>query len=224
MELTQSLEDYLEAIWVIGLDSKIVRVKDLMKYFNYKVSSVNQALKTLVKKGLINHEKYGYIELTEKGLTLAQEVYEKHKTLSNFFARFLGVSEDIAAKDACNIEHYISNETYLSLISFISYLQKSDFSIDDFKKFKKSKHISKKIEGVYLLNELKNGETGIIKKIDAPISIKQKLLSMGLSTNEKFSVEKIAPFGGPIDIKIKDYHLSLRQDEAKTVIVEKVKK
>lgn len=223
MELTQSLEDYLEAIWVIGLDSKIVRVKDLMKYFNYKVSSVNQALKALIKKGLINHEKYGYIELTEKGLIIAQEIYEKHKTLSNFFAKFLDVPEDIAVKDACNIEHYISNKTYRSLISFVSYLQKINFSIDDFKKFKKNKPILKKAKRVYL-NELKPGERGIIKKIDAPISIKQKLLSMGLSTNEKFSVEKIAPFGGPIDIKIKDYHLSLRQDEAKMILIEKENK
>ena len=67
MDLTESLEDYLEAIYVHLQEKKVVRVKDLMKHFNYKSSSVNTAVGQLKKKGLVDHEKYGYIDLTTEG-------------------------------------------------------------------------------------------------------------------------------------------------------------
>lgn len=222
MNLSHSLEDYLEAIWIIGLKEKTVRVKDLMKYFSYKVSSINQALKTLSEENFVLHEKYGYIELTQKGAAIAQEIYEKHKILSKFLINFLGVDGKIAVHDACNMEHYISDETYHSLLSFVTYLDKTNFPIEDFYLFK-NKNIFKGESYMYL-SQLKSGDEGIIKKIDAPASIKQKLLSMGLSTKEFFSIEKVAPFGGPIEIKIKGYNLSLRKEEAKMIVVEKREK
>ncbi len=226
MELTQSLEDYLEAIWIISLKKKVVRVKDLMKHFGYKVSSVNYALNVLASKKLVEHEKYGYIDLTYKGGLIAREIYEKHKNLTKFFTQILGVTEDVASKDACNLEHYISKETYERMIKLSDYVQTIDSNVnflEGYEKFLKNKNKTNN-DNLILLSNLNKGEKGIIKKINAPTSIKQKLLSMGLSTNEKCTVEKTAPFGGPIEIKIKGYHLSLRKEEAQMVIIEKEKK
>ncbi len=110
-KLSKSLEDYLEAIFIIKKQKGEVRVKDLMTFFNYKVSSVNQAIKQLKAKDLVEHESYGSIKLTEKGKSLAKQIYSKHKILVDFLHSVLGVESDIAEHDGCSFEHYIHEET-----------------------------------------------------------------------------------------------------------------
>ena len=121
--LTASLEDYLEAIFIISQSHKVVRVKDLVKHLKVAGASVENALKILKEKGLINHEKYGYIELTEKGEKEAQKIYERHKVLQRFFSQILGLDESTAQKDACAIEHYISEEGLERLIKFLKFIE-----------------------------------------------------------------------------------------------------
>ncbi len=223
--LTPSLEDYLKAIWEISLKKKTVRVKDIIKKLGFKVSSVVNALRTLKSHGLIIHEKYGYIELTYEGVKAAKDIFERHKKITFFFTQVLNVKKDIAIQDACNIEHYLHKETYENLIKFMNYINNTEkFSsnwLNDFKKYSKRDLIrsrSKKMK----LSKLKTGEKGIIKKVTGDISLKQRLLSMGILPNERISVEKVAPLGDPIDISIKSYHLTLRKTEADLIIVEKL--
>jgi len=121
--LTPSLEDYLEAIFVINLRAKVVRVKDIIKSLNVKSSSVVAALKTLADKEFVVHERYGYIELTQKGIKTAEEVYKKHNILLKFIHEILGVDFDIAVKDACQIEHYINEATLKKIIKFIEFIE-----------------------------------------------------------------------------------------------------
>jgi len=122
MELSESLEDYLEAILVLSGTKKVVRVKDLMNHLGYKVSSVNNAVKSLSEKGLVEHEKYGYIELTSEGTALAEKVYEKHKNITRFFQEVLGVSKETASKEACRIEHVLTGETYEKFTRFLNFI------------------------------------------------------------------------------------------------------
>ncbi len=70
------------------------------------------------------------------------------------------------------------------------------------------------------LNELKPKDTGRIKKIEEAGSLKKKLLDMGIIPGSPFEIVKLAPLGDPVDIKIKGYHLSLRKEEAKSIIIE----
>lgn len=123
MELSESLEDYLEAIYLLLKEKKVVRVKDLMQQFGYKVSSVNNAVKNLRKKGLVEHEKYSYIDLTEKGENVAREIYAKHENIYRFFHEILGISEKNAWNDACRIEHILSEETYTRFMEFYQDLE-----------------------------------------------------------------------------------------------------
>ncbi len=121
-KLTQSLEDYLEAMYVIGLNSKVVRVKEVAGFLNVKTPSVVDAIGKLTKKGLVAHEKYGYLELTGEGYRLAKEVYSKHEKLYKFLKDILGVSNATSKKDACNIEHYISKEAMEKLMKFTRFI------------------------------------------------------------------------------------------------------
>lgn len=121
--LTPSLEDYLEAILVTELRKKVVRVKDIVKSLNVRSASVIGALKALAQKGLVVHERYGYIELTKEGATTAEKIYGKHQTLSKFFHEILGIDSKTAAKDACQIEHYIDKKTMDRIVKFIEFIE-----------------------------------------------------------------------------------------------------
>ena len=123
VELTQSMGDYLEAIYVEGLEKKVVRVKDIAKFLNVKTSSVVDAVGKLTDRELVIHERYGYLELTKKGAGVAKSIYKKHKELYKFFYEVLGISPEVSAKDACKFEHYISKETLDRIVKFIKFIE-----------------------------------------------------------------------------------------------------
>ena len=121
--LTQSKEDYLEAILVISLEKKWVRVSGLADYLGVKMSSVAAGVRFLAGKGLVNHEKYGYIELTREGVRVAKQVYARHKTLYKFLHDFLGLSEPVAWRDACRMEHVLDAKTMKRLLKFLEFIE-----------------------------------------------------------------------------------------------------
>lgn len=123
IELTASMEDYLEAIIVIQAQKKAVRVKDLSDFLNVKKPSVTGAVRVLEQKGLIAHEKYGYIELTAEGETIAHEVKRKHDLLVRFLIDILGISPDTAEADACRMEHSISPDTARRFADFVCFVE-----------------------------------------------------------------------------------------------------
>ena len=118
-EMTASLEDYIESIYLICEKNKVARVKDIADDLSVKKSSVNNAIKELKELGLINHEPYGFIEMTDRGKKKAKEVFKKHKLLTQLLRDVLCVSEKTAGEDACRIEHCISEETFQKLEEFI---------------------------------------------------------------------------------------------------------
>ena len=135
-KLSKSLEDYLEAIHMVAQKKKIVRVKDLIKMLDVKTASVIGALKKLEQRGLVEHEHYGYIELTPEGKKKALRIYEKHTVLIRFLTEFLKVNEKTAEKDACLIEHFISDETFSKIIQMIQVLETEPAKIPSwFKEF-----------------------------------------------------------------------------------------
>ncbi len=150
MNLTASMEDYLEAIWIEAGKKKVVRVKNITQSLNVKTSSVIGALNILSDKGLIIHERYGYIELTSKGINLAKKIYEKHNILLKFFHNILGMGLKIAKEDACEMEHCIHKAAIYKLIKFIDFIESygkgKDSFISKFQAFVKSG--SKKSKGL----------------------------------------------------------------------------
>jgi len=123
ISLTPSLEDYLETILVIVLREKVARVRNIAKSLNVKTASVIGALKTLSERGLVVHERYGYVELTPQGRTVANEIYGKHKTLVKFLNGILGIDLKTATEDACKIEHYIHQESLQRINKFIEFIE-----------------------------------------------------------------------------------------------------
>ncbi len=224
LSITPSLEDYLETIFIIKQKKGIVRVKDLTQYLQIKGSSVVESLKKLKKKNLITQEYYGYIELTQEGINLAKKLRERHIMLKKFLHNILGVKEKIAEKDACKIEHYLSEETLKKILKFILFIEnypKKPSWLQRYHTSLKDESEEEKTNKVVSLSELKPGERGKILKIVEIGPLKRKLLDMGFVREEIVEVKKIAPLGSPIDIKIKNTHISLRKEEAEKIIVKK---
>lgn len=118
-KLTDSLEDYLEIIYILSKEKGEVRLTDIATSLNRSKPSVSKAISLLKKEKLINQEKYSQITLTETGFMEAKEIYFRHETLVNFLTKTLGVNEKTAQKDACKMEHVISRTTLNRLIEYM---------------------------------------------------------------------------------------------------------
>jgi DtxR family Mn-dependent transcriptional regulator len=108
--MTQSLEDYLETIFVLIEDGKPAQVRDVARLLDVKMPSVVKAIRELKKLGLVTQEPYAPVNLTPKGERLARLVLGRHTLLREFLLK-LGVSSGIADRDACLMEHILSAET-----------------------------------------------------------------------------------------------------------------
>ncbi len=107
----ESGEDYLETILVLHNRNGEVRSIDIASELNYSKPSVSVAMKNLREQECIEVDKNGYITLTEKGRAIAVKMYERHLLFTDWLVS-MGVPEDIAAEDACRIEHCLSNESF----------------------------------------------------------------------------------------------------------------
>ena len=114
MHLQESGEMYLETILVLTSQSPHVRAIDVGEYMGYSKPSVSRAMGLLKSGGYIKVDENGYITLLEPGREVAETIYERHTLLTQFLVR-LGVSPDIAAEDACKLEHVISNESFQAI-------------------------------------------------------------------------------------------------------------
>ena len=114
MSLHQSGEDYLEAILVLSEKNGVVHSIDVAQHMGYSKPSVSRAVSLLKGEGYLTMEKDGRLELTETGVEVARQIYERHSFLKQWLIR-LGVSAETAEEDACKIEHNISDETFQCL-------------------------------------------------------------------------------------------------------------
>ena len=108
--MTQSLEDYLEAIYMLIAGDRPAQVRDVARMLAVKMPSVVKALHELKKLGLVTQQPYAAIELTAKGRRVAKLVLGRHTLIRDFLMK-LGVSRKNADKDACLMEHILSAET-----------------------------------------------------------------------------------------------------------------
>ena len=111
MKIQESAENYLEAILILKGQNGKVRSIDIARYFDFTKPSISRAIGLFKSNGYVSVDKDGFIELTESGLAIAEKMYERHTTISDWLIR-LGVDSQTAVDDACKMEHIISNESF----------------------------------------------------------------------------------------------------------------
>jgi DtxR family Mn-dependent transcriptional regulator len=236
IELTASLEDYLETIYELVRDRKVARVRDIAEARSVKAGSVTPAMRRLDELGLIKYGRREFIELTAEGEKQARRIYSGHQILQRFFQDFLGLSSEEAEQNACAMEHSLTNEArerFVRLYEFLTIcpdgkqlLQRfrhcpevhggdRECDIDcSLKKKNKSKRPHSKT-----LFQLDPGERGRVTQINAQGAIRRRMLDMGILPGQLIEMERVAPAGDPIWIKLGGFQLSLRKKEAESILV-----
>jgi DtxR family Mn-dependent transcriptional regulator len=244
--LTASLEDYLESIFHIIVEKEAVRPKDIAKRLKVSNASVTGALRSLADKKLINYAPYDVITLTLDGKTAAKDVVRRHEVLSDFFIKVLSVDEDDADKAACRMEHSIPKVILERFIRFAEFIEicprggakwiagfgyhcdHSDTQencekcismiLEELKQRRRQGGM--KAMTKTKLKDLKPGQKGKVLKINARGETNKRIVEMGVTPGSVVEVERVAPLGDPIDIKVKGYHLSLRKEEAEGIEID----
>ena len=119
MQLKESGEMYLETIYVLSKKTGYVRSIDVCEKMGYSKPSVSRAVGLLKEGGYITVGNDGSLKLTDLGKEVAEKTYERHTVLSQLF-EMIGVDKEVAAADACKIEHVISDETFFALKRFLN--------------------------------------------------------------------------------------------------------
>lgn len=244
--LTASLEDYLEAIFHIIAEKQAARPKDIAKRLKVGNSSVTGALRSLAERELINYAPYDLVTLTPSGRIAAKDVVRRHEALRDFFIKVLAVEETDADEAACRMEHSIPKvilERFIRFAEFVEVCPRGGAKwiagfgyqcdrgndpavcetcvseiLEDVRA--KTKQGERKNMIAVKLNELTPGQKGKVLKIMARGATNKRIVEMGVTPGAVIEVERVAPLGDPIDIKVKGYHLSLRKEDASGIEVE----
>lgn len=239
-QVTDALEDYLETIYLLIRDQKFARIKDIAKARDVKSGSVSPAMKRLDELGLITYVKREYIVLTPEGEKKARRVFARHQLLEHFFKDVLNMSPKAAQEDACAMEHNLSDEAMDRFVRLFEFLEVCTEGRDLLEKFRgcsrvhedipcmkedcKSAHRPEVLEAEQLMSisDLQPGQSGRVTKVNGHGAIRQRLLDMGVFPRVEIEVERVAPAGDPIWIKLQGYQISLRLNEAASVMVTKI--
>ncbi|MEG0371153.1 MAG: metal-dependent transcriptional regulator [Clostridium sp.] len=116
---SKAYEDYLETILILEKTRGIVRSIDIAESKRVSRPSVNKAINNLISLGYVIKENYGHVYLTDTGREKATEIMNKHNLITNFLIEILKVSPEISENDACQMEHFLSNETLEKLENFL---------------------------------------------------------------------------------------------------------
>ena len=123
MRIQESGEMYLESIYVLLKKNGYVRAVDVAEYMGYSKPSVSRAMGLLKTGELIEIAKDGAITLTKAGVAVAEKIYARHTILTQLLG-IMGVSPEVAAEDACRLEHAISDESFEAIQKFVTAYQK----------------------------------------------------------------------------------------------------
>lgn len=218
--LTASEEDYLEAIRELESLGGPVRVKDVAASLSVRMASVTAVLKRLVQLELVEHERYGSITLTSRGRQSAERILNRHLLLHGFFHEVLGVSEESAAKDACAVEHALSDETIDRLLDFLV----SSRHLDESKRniLRKSESadggMNRRISMSLTLDHAEPGKIYAVEHLSAPSIVSRKLRGLGIDTGRTLA-RLYTPSQSEIAVSLDGLSLRISLEEASFIHV-----
>jgi DtxR family Mn-dependent transcriptional regulator len=231
----KSTQDYLKAVYGLRKNGDLVSNTQIAQKLNVAPASVTEMLKKLSEEGYIKYSPYHGSILTEKGLKEAQRIARKHRLLETFLSDVLHIGKDKVHKEACQLEHALSDEAEESLCRFLKH---PDTCSDDGKTIpacdlpfssceeciklhdRGLEEVGKRRENLVVLSDLKQGQSGKIHFIRGGHAVLQRLLDMGLTPSTRITLIKAAPFDGPIEIFVRGSKLAIGRGIASKVFVE----
>lgn len=228
----ERVEEYLEALYKLTENGKPAKTNELAAALDLSPSSVTEMLKKLEKKGFVKYKPYYGAALTKRGRTRGKRMTRRHRILERFLTDVLKIKRSDVHDQACEMEHAISDEVEEALCKYLGHPEECS---DDEKPIppcdkdvescvecieKGGPRGRRKKELVSLVN-LKKGEKGTIRFLRGGKGLVRRLSDLGLTRNTKVTINRTAPFRGPIEICVRGTNLALGRGVANKVFVEK---
>lgn len=215
MELTKSNEDYLEAIGLLAGDDGSAQVKEIAAFMKVKMPSVTSAVKQLADLGLVEYVQYAPVRLTAKGRKLASQVIASHETIHEFLENILHLAPGRACEIACSIEHIMHPDEVARLKNLMVRIQSHEelFGVE------KNEGGAGKEDHLFTLDRAKHGQHVAVEQISPDLRGITKFADMGLVPGATLKIERSAPLGDPIRVRLRDVCLIFRKHEAKHIKV-----
>jgi DtxR family Mn-dependent transcriptional regulator len=239
--LTGALEHYLETIFLEVRRQGFARVRDIAKARDVKSSSVSVALGRLADLGLVRYIQREYVGLTDTGEEAARRVLARHELLSRFFHEILQMEPQAAEREACSMEHSLSPAAMDRFARFFEFLNVCPTGqMDWLQRFHACTLVhgtggacehactsrmavaSPAVTPMVTLALLAPGQRGRVQQVNSAGAVRQPLLDLGLLPDVAVQVERVAPSGDPMWIRVGGSQMALRRREAEAVVVERV--
>jgi DtxR family Mn-dependent transcriptional regulator len=226
---SESVEEYLEAIYSINEQGKQAKNKELVKMLDVSPPSVTQMIQRLADDNLVEYKPYKGSVLTGKGMALAQKVVRKHRLLEFFLHKKLKLPREKAHNEACRMEHSLSDETASALCKALniselnideSIIPQCSLDVESCDQCEVARSIDSVQPLITQLTNLKPDEEGKIAYIRGGKRSTRRILDMGLTPGTFFRMVNSAPFNGPVEIEVRGTSLALGRKLASKVYVE----
>jgi DtxR family Mn-dependent transcriptional regulator len=231
-----STEEYLEALYNLTQGGRTARTSEISKRLNIAPASVTDMLRKLADRGLVNYSSYQGVTLTEEGLKIAAKMTRKHRLLERFLHDVLKIGDDRVHKEACEMEHSLSDETERALCLTLKSPDKcpDDEKIipacelafptcDECRKWSGDdlEEIGKRSTNVISVTAMKEKQKGKIAFIRGNNKILRRLLDLGLTPGTKICVTRVAPLKGPVELSVRGSQLALGDKIACNIFIER---
>ncbi|MFA6930417.1 MAG: metal-dependent transcriptional regulator [Lentisphaeria bacterium] len=223
MDISSSLEDYLEAISEIIESDKHAHSKDIAVKLGVSTPSVSNALQALSARSLIRYQPHAPVTLTARGQRLADMIRHRHAVMKNFFARILKLSEKEADDFACKAEHILTEKYMARFMALADAIETRDdcFGLRDYLE-QHLPTLGGNENDLTSLDQLALGQEAMVVNISENLPGLKKFADLGLVHGSMLQMEGRAPFGDLIRIRVMESRLSMREKDAANIWVRPV--
>jgi len=225
---SESVEEYLEAIYGFNEKGGLAKNQDLSDKLNVSPPSVTQMIQRLSEEGLVDYKPYKGTTLTGKGMALAQKVVRKHRLLERFLCDHLGIPHERVHGEACRMEHGMSDETTAALCKALNNpetcpdddpIPPCPLDVQSCGECEEARTGGDQ-PLITQLSYLKPGEGGRVAFMRGGRQSCQRLADMGLTPGAYVKVVNAAPFRGPVRVEVRGTSLALGRGLASQVFVQ----
>ena len=213
--ITARIEDYLEEIFLLESTGRDITVTDLAERLGITKGTVTATVQKMVDAGMLNHERYGSLHLTEKGRLKGLLVYRRHEGLRAFFHELLGVDRDRSSEMACSMEHYMDPVTDKRLYAMLEFFRRSKADREPWV----DELFTTMETSVSLPNPLsvfEAGQKGLVVRLSADDKLRKQLQDMGFTTGATVTYLDVSATGS-LQVLLDGREMSLPRNEAATV-------
>lgn len=227
---TSNIQEYLQALYSLEEEGKEATTTEIAKRLGFAASSVTEMLKRLDEQGYIRYEPYKGATLTDQGRKLGRKVTRKHRILERFLHDILSIRRDRVHKQACEMEHVLSDEAENGLCKMLNYpdtcpdgkpIPPCDRNVDNCTTCEQvGRTPGPRQVNLLPLCYLRPGQKAIVRFIRGGRMAVRRLHDLGVIAGTQIQLRSCAPLGGPVEIIVRSSQLAIGRGLASKIFVE----